>query len=157
MATFRLQILIDHAQERSKEAAHELRKLRLKWAHEEQKKQQLEGYLEDYRDKLSGVAAGGMTVSMMMDFRRFIAKLELAIRTQVEEIFRCRQQWEIAQKLWKEREREVKAYLTLRKRHEQEEQVKENRQEQKVLDEFAQNNHLRYQAEQLSERVTAQK
>jgi flagellar FliJ protein len=157
MATFRLQILIDYAQERSKDAAQELRRVRLKWAHEEQKKQQLEGYLEDYRNKLTGAATVGMAVSMLMDFRRFIAKLELAIRTQSEEIFRCRQQWEIAQKLWKERERELKAYLALRKRHELEEQAKENRQEQKLLDEFAQNNHQRYLAEQISERVIVQK
>lgn len=157
MASFRLQTLLDYAQERSKDAAQELRRLRLKWAHEEQKKQQLEGYLEDYRKKLTGAAGGGMAVSMLMDFRRFIAKLELAIRTQSEEIFRCRQQWEIAQKLWKEREREVKAYLALRKRHEQEEQAKENRQEQKVLDEFSQNNHQRHLAEHLNERITSQK
>jgi flagellar FliJ protein len=157
MAAFRLQALVDYAQERSKEAAAELRRLRLVWAQEEQKKQQLEGYLEDYRIKLTGVATAGMTVSAMMDFRRFITKLELAIRTQSEEIVRCRQHWELAQKLWKEREREVKAYLTLRKRHEQEEQVKENRQEQKLLDEFAQNNHRRLQSEQKAEKTHSSK
>ena len=157
MAVFRLQVLVEYAQERSKEAAQELRRLRVKWAQEEQKKQQLEGYLEDYRTKLTGVATGGMTVTAMMDFRRFIAKLELAIRTQLEEIVRCRQRWELAQKLWKEREREVKAYLTLRKRHEQEEQVKENRQEQKLLDEFAQNGHRRLKSEQIAEKLIAQK
>ena len=54
-------------------------------------------------------------------------------------------------------EREVKAYLALRKRHDQAEQVKENRQEQKLLDEFAQNSHQRHQSEQLTEKIAAQK
>jgi flagellar FliJ protein len=161
MAAFRLQMLVDYAQERSKSAAQELRRVRLKWAHEEQKKHQLEGYLEDYRGKFTGTAMKGITVSAMMDFRRFISKLELAIRTQTEEIVRCRQQWELAQKFWQEREREVKAYLALRKRHEQAEQAKENRQEQKLLDEFAQNGYRRHKSEQAAElaaeKLSAQK
>jgi flagellar FliJ protein len=157
MATFRLQMLVEYAEERSKAAAQELRKVRLRWAHEEQKKHQLEGYLEDYRSKYTGSASIGMTVSLMLDFRRFIAKLELAIRTQSEEIVRCRQQWELAQRFWLERERELKAYLALRKRHIQAEQVKENRQEQKLLDEFAQNGHRRHQSEPPAEKVSSQK
>ena len=148
MAAFRLQMLVEYAEERSQAAAQELQRLRLKWAREEQKKHQLEGYLGDYQQKLTGVATGGMSISAMLDFRRFITKLETAIKTQAEEIVRCRQQWEMAQKLWQEREREVKAYHALRKRHEQAEQVKENRQEQKLLDEFAQNSHQRHQSEQ---------
>ncbi len=157
MAAFRLQILIDYAQERSKTAAQELQRVRLRWAQEEQKKHQLEGYLEDYRRKYNGTARNGMTVSAMMDFRRFITKLEMAIRTQSEEIVRCRQQWELAQRFWLEREREVKAYLALRKRHEQAEQVKENRQEQKMLDEFSQNSHRRHHSEQVAEKIPVQK
>jgi flagellar FliJ protein len=157
VAAFRLQILIDYAEERSKTAARELQRVRLKWAREEQKKHQLEGYLEDYRGKYTGTAKGGMTVSAMMDFRRFITKLELAIRTQSEEIVRCRQQWELAQRFWQERERELKAYLALRKRHEQAEQAKENRQEQKMLDEFSQNSHRRHHPEQIAEKIPAQK
>lgn len=148
MATFRLQILVDYAEERSKQAAQELRRLRLKWAQEEQKKQQLEGYLEDYQIRLNNVAIGGMTMTVMMDFRRFISKIELAISTQQEEIVRCRQQWEIAQGIWNEREREVKAYHALRSRHDQAELVKENRRDQRLQDEFAQNGHQRRLMEQ---------
>lgn len=148
MAAFRLQILIDYAEERSKQAAQELRRLRLKWAQEEQKKQQLEGYLEDYQLRLNDVAMGGISVAMMMDFRRFISKIELAITTQEEEIVRCKQQWERAQLLWTEREREVKAYHALKSRHEKAELIKENRRDQRLQDEFAQNGHQRRKVEQ---------
>ena len=148
MAAFRLQILVDYAEERSKSAAREVQRIRLKWAQEEQKKHQLEGYLDDYRVRLNGVATGGMSIVSMLDFRRFIAKLELAIRTQAEEIVRCKQQWEVARKMWLEREREVKAYHTLRTRHEQAEVVKEEKQDQRLQDEFAQLIHRRQKAEQ---------
>lgn len=143
MATFRLQVLIDYAEERSKQAAQELRKHRLRWAQEEQKKQQLEGYLEDYQVRLSSVSQNGISVSVMMDFRRFITKIEMAISTQKEEIVRCKQQWEAAQRLWNDREREVKAYHALRSRHEQAESIKENRMDQRLQDELAQNGHQR--------------
>lgn len=143
MAAFRLQVLLDYAEERSKQAAQELQRLRLRWAQEEQKKQQLEGYLEDYQVRLNHTATSGMSVTAMMDFRRFISKIELAIATQEEEIVRCRQMWERAQAEWKEREREVKAYHALRSRHEQAELVKENRRDQRLQDEFAQNGHQR--------------
>lgn len=143
MAAFRLQVLIDYAEERSKQAAQELQRVRLRWAQEEQKKQQLEGYLEDYQTRLNYTATSGMSVTVMMDFRRFISKIELAITTQQEEIVRCRQTWERAQAEWKEREREVKAYHALRSRHEQAELVKEGRRDQRLQDEFAQNGHQR--------------
>jgi flagellar FliJ protein len=147
MAVFRLQILVDYAEERSKTAAREVQRIRLKWAQEEQKKNQLEGYLDDYRARLTWIATGGISIVALLDFRRFIAKLELAISTQSEEIVRCKQQWEVAKKLWFEREREVKAYHALRTRHEQAETVKEERQDQRLQDEFAQLIHRRQKAE----------
>lgn len=147
MAEFRLQILIDHAEERSNQAARELRHLRLRWTQEENKKTQLEEYLLDYRLRLNQSSTYGISVTVMMDFRRFISKIELAIATQTEEITKCKTQWEVAQKVWQECEREVKAYRALRTRHEQAELVKENRREQKLLDEFALNGHRRKQSE----------
>jgi flagellar FliJ protein len=148
MGAFRLQILVDYAEERSKAAAREVQRIRLKWAQEEQKKHQLEGYLEDYRDRLTGDGRAGISMVTMLDFRRFIDKLELAIRTQAEEIVRCKQQWEVAKKMWLEREREVKAYYALRTRHEQAELVKEERQDQRLQDEFAMHIHRRQKIEQ---------
>lgn len=147
MAVFRLQPLVKLAEERSESAAQELQRLRGQWTQAEEKLRQLETYLADYHLRLACNTAGGMTVHAMLDFQRFIAKLELAIRTQAAEEVRCQQRWEAAQQLWQEREREVKAYHALRERHEREEQHKENRRDQKVQDEFAQNSLRRRAAE----------
>lgn len=143
MAAFRLQPLIQFAEERREAAAQELQRLRIECVQAEEKLQQLEAYLADYRARLAGGTAQGMTIHMMMDFQRFIAKLDIAIRAQTGEVELCHQRWKAAQHLWQEREREVKAYHALRERHEREELRKENKRDQRVQDEFAQISHRR--------------
>lgn len=147
MATFRLQPLVDFSEERSESAAQELQRFRAQLIQAEEKLRQLEGYLADYQVRLSAATAQGVTVQAMLDFQHFIAKLELAIRSQSEEVVRCRQRWESAQQIWMEREREVKAYHALRDRHQREELRKENRRDQRAQDEFAQNSQRRRAAE----------
>ncbi len=143
MAQFRLQPLVELAEERSEAAVQELQRLRGQWTQAEEKLRQLEAYLADYHARLANHTAGGMAVHTMLDFHRFIAKLELAISTQAEEVVRCRQRWENVQTVWQECEREVKAYHALRDRHERAELQKENRRDQKAQDEFAQNSQRR--------------
>lgn len=137
MAGFRLQPLIDLAEERSKLAAQELQRLRQLWSEAEQKLEQLKSYLAEYQARLTGQVAAGMPVARVLDFQRFIAKLERAIHAQLEEVARRREQWETAQRSWMEREREVKAYHALRERHAQEVRRAENRSDQRLQDEFA--------------------
>ncbi len=148
MAEFRLQPLLEYARERSESAAQELQRLRHQWSLAEEKLQQLQAYLADYHARLGSTTSGGMTAGSMRDFQRFIAKLELAIRAQGEEVVRCRQRWEAGQRIWLEREREVKAYDALRERHEREELLKENKRDQRLQDEFAQNQRLRRDTEE---------
>src|SRR3989338_4394081 len=149
MAGFRLQPLIEFAEERSKSAARELQRMREQWTQAEEKLRQLEVYLAEYRVRLANNAANGMAVNVMLDFQRFIAKLELAISAQSEEVVRCQQRWEVAQQLWQEREREVKAYSVLRTRHQREEQRTEHRRDQRQQDESAQNIARRRAAEEI--------
>jgi len=141
MGTFRLQPLVEFAEERSKLAAQELQRLRHQWTLAEEKLQHLEEYLADYRLRLTDGVSGGMAMNVMRDFQRFIDKLELAIRAQSEEVVRCRQRWEAGQRLWSEREREVKAYHILRERHERDALRTENIREQRAQDESAQTIH----------------
>lgn len=143
MAEFRLQQLLEYARDRSELAAQELQRLRHQWTLAEEKLQQLQQYLADYQHRLNGTTSNGMTAGAMRDFQRFIAKLELAIRVQGEDVERCRQRWELGQAAWLEREREVKAYDVLRERHAREEARKENKQDQRLQDEFSQNQHHR--------------
>ncbi len=152
MAEFRLKPLLDYARDRSDAAAQELQRLRHQWTLAEEKLLQLQQYLLDYQQRLDCTSSSGMTVGAMRDFQRFIAKLDLAIQAQGEEVVRCRQRWEAGQNVWLECEREVKTYDALRERHEREEAYKENKRDQRLLDELSQNQYqLLQQSDQKKE------
>jgi len=142
-AQFRLQPLLELAQQRSEDAAQILQRLKLVWQEAELKLNQLENYLGEYRRRLQENMRDGVGMTQWRDYQAFIAKLEIAVKTQAEEVERCHQRWNHGQHEWQAREREAKAYGKLRERHNRVEQASEVRQEQKQQDEFARNQHQR--------------
>ena len=142
---FHLQPLLGLAEERSQAAAQALARLKQAWQEAETKSQQLQGYLEEYHGKLQQQTQSGLSIAQLRDYQAFIAKLELAIRTQGEEAQRCKQRWEAGRQEWMIRERELKAYMTLRQRHAEAERKEEDRTDQRVQDEIARNQHYRKQ------------
>lgn len=136
---FHLQPLIDLAEERSQAAAQTLARLKNAWQEAELKLNQLQAYLQEYQQGLQRQTQAGFSISQWRDYQAFILKLELAIKAQTEEVGRCRLRWESGQMEWQAREREVKAYQTLRQRHEQAERKTEERMDQRLQDEFARN------------------
>ncbi len=140
---FPLQTLIILAEERSQQAALALARFRQAWQEAEGRLQQLQGYLQEYRERLLLQAGAGFSGALWRDYHAFMHKLELAIRTQTQEVERCRQRWETGQREWQEREREVNAYQTLRQRHEASERRLEEKLDQRLQDEFARNLHAR--------------
>jgi flagellar FliJ protein len=143
MKRFHLQPLIDLATDKSQAAAQELARFKQVWQDAENKLVQLRIFLDEYNLKLQQQSQVGFSISQLRDFQAFILKLELAIRAQAEEVERCRQRWVIAQEEWQAREREVKAYETLRRRHDDAERRTEERLDQRLQDEFARNLHRR--------------
>jgi flagellar FliJ protein len=143
MKRFHLQPLIDLATDKSQAAAQELARLEQVWQDAENKLAQLKMFLDEYNQKLQQQSQVGFSISQLRDFQAFILKLELAIRAQAEEVERCRQRWLAAQEEWQAREREVKAYETLRRRHDEAERRTEERLDQRLQDEFARNLHRR--------------
>ena len=143
MKRFHLQPLIDLATDKSQSAAQELARFKQIWQDAENKLAQLKIFLDEYNQRLQQQSQVGFSISQLRDFQAFILKLELAIRAQAEEVERCRQRWLIAQEEWQAREREVKAYETLRQRHDDAERRTEERLDQRLQDEFARNLHRR--------------
>lgn len=140
---FHLQPLINLAEDRSQAAAQTLARLKQAWQDAESKLQQLQGFLDEYNQRLQQQAQSGFSISQLRDFQAFILKLELAIRAQGEEVERCRMRWHQGQEEWQTREREVKAYQTLRQRHDAAERKSEERLDQRLQDEFARSLHRR--------------
>ena len=141
--SFHLQPLINLAEDKSQAAAQELARLKQSWQDAENKLLQLRGFLNEYNQRLLQQSQVGFSISQLRDFQSFILKLELAIRAQAEEVERCYQRWAKGQEEWQAREREVKAYQTLRQRHDDAERRSEERMDQRLQDEFARNLHRR--------------
>lgn len=141
--SFHLQPLVDLAQDRSQAAAQALGKSRFAWQEAENKLAQLRTYLHEYQDRLQNQAQSGLSISQWRDYQAFIHKLESAIKVQAQEVERCRLDWETGQVEWLARERDVKAYQTLRQRHDTAERKRDEQQDQRLQDEFARNQQQR--------------
>ncbi len=140
---FPLQALVELAQERSEAAAQALARLKGGWQDAENKQMQLQHYLREYQERLHQHSQTGLTAQQWRDYQAFMHKLELAIVAQTQEVERCARAWESGQVEWQTCERELKAYQTLRQRHDEAERKRDARQDQRLQDEFARNLHHR--------------
>ena len=142
---FPLQSLLDLAQDRVDSATQQLALLKQRWQSQEGKLQQLHGYQEEYRVRLSDTLKAGTDMTRIQDFQAFLKKLEIAIKQQTLEVNRAKFEWEQGQAVWQEEQRKLKTYDILRQRHERGEAYKESRIEQRDMDEFARNSARRKQ------------
>jgi len=134
---FPLQSLLDLAQDHTDSAAKALQLLKAQWNEAQDKLQQLLHYQQEYRERLRQSAGGGLSMALMRDYQAFLAKIELAIGQQSEEVARSKQRWEAGQQAWHAQKRKLGAFDTLAKRHRDGETKRESRQEQREQDEFA--------------------
>lgn len=133
---FPLQPLLDLAQGHTDTAARNLNQLKAKWNEADEKLKQLMGYREDYRLRLLQSTKLGMQANSLKDYQLFLAKLDLAIRQQTEEVERCRKRWDLGRQEWQDQQRKLKAFDTLSQRHQRSEQKREAKQEQREQDEL---------------------
>ena len=134
---FRLQPLLDLAQNHSDSAARDLNILKVKWLEAEEKFRQLISYREDYQSRLLNATKLGMRMNSLKDFQLFLGKLEIAIRQQAEEVERCKKRWENGRHEWQAKQRKLKAFDTLSQRHFSSERKREDKIEQREQDELS--------------------
>lgn len=134
---FPLQPLLELAQNHTDAAARELHRLKLVWQESEEKLIQLKSYQDDYRAKLVETTKIGMQATSLRDFHLFLAKLEAAIRHQMEEVARCKRRWEDGKLEWHAKQRKLKAFDTLSQRHHRDVLKRENKLEQREQDELS--------------------
>lgn len=132
-----LQILQEHARQLADEAAAGLPQTKLRWTQAQQKLDDLMQYLQGTRQRLTQTAQSGISVQALREHYQFIAKLELAVRLQGEEVARARGQWEMGYRAWQEAMQKVNAYDLLEARQKAHQLHLENRREQKEQDERA--------------------
>lgn len=134
---FPLQPLLDHSRHRMEAAHRSLRVLRQQEEEARRRLQELEGFRQEYCDRLKHSVAGGMHIHLMRDYHAFLAKIEQAIRHQTELVSEAHGRWESAHKHWLAERQKVEAYEVLAKRHRQRELHREERRDQRLTDEHA--------------------
>jgi len=129
--------LIELAVKDSDEAAKRLGEAN-RAAEECQKKlDMLLGYRDEYAARFQGSQASGISAMQYRNFQLFIDKLDTAIAGQQTIVQNARHRIDNERKTWQECERKRMSYDTLASRAETARLHKENKRDQKQMDEYA--------------------
>ncbi len=134
---FALRPLLEHARHRLEAAERLMRMLKRKEDAAAGRLGELQGYLAEYRQRLTGSCQGGMDIQRFRDFHGFIAKLEGAIQHQEKEVSDLHGRWCQAREQWFELRRRVKSFEVLEERRRTDQARAESRREQRQFDELA--------------------
>jgi flagellar FliJ protein len=132
-----LETLIDLAQRESDDRAKRLGAALKQVEEGEQKLQMLNGYRDDYANKLDAAQQNGITPFAYQNFIAFLGKLENAINGQKEVIKHAEFKAGMERKAWQESERKRLSYRTLTERAAAEALAVETKRDQKMMDDFA--------------------
>lgn len=140
---FALQTVLELMQRRADDATQQLARL---IAAEQDAKAKLDllcQYREEYARRFQASAQAGMAPLQWKNFQDFLARLDEAIAQQQQAVLQSRNKTTAGQLHWQAQRVRLKAIDTLSVRHYKAEDAKENRREQKQVDEFATRKHLK--------------
>ena len=140
---FTLQPLLELMRDRTDEATRRLGQLVAAEQSARSKLQLLQDYRTEYVQRFQEAQAQGLTLQAWQNYQAFLNKIDDAIRQQTTQVDASAQNTVAGQQHWQTQNTKLKAIDTLSVRHDKKVQHQENRQEQKLLDEFA---SRRYQA-----------
>lgn len=134
---FPLQPVVEITQNALAAAERELHRVGGERLRAEQKWRQLVGFRGEYEARLFQSMHSGMNAAMLLDYRRFVAKLDLAIVQQKQEFDRWTGLWQKARDDWNGWQRKLKSLGVLADRHFKAEAQREEKAEQREQDAFA--------------------
>jgi len=94
-------------------------------------------YGEDYHARLGHEVAGGMRSDLLRNYRGFMSSVAQAVVQQKAEVARREEACALAEKAWREAQRQVESYRTLTQREQARLRGLEERRQQKADDEHA--------------------
>jgi len=133
---FSLQPLLELMQEKTDEATRRLGQLIAAEQNARSRLQMLEGYRNEYADRLRSAIAEGVTRQVLANYQDFLCRIDDAIGQQRQVVEQTEANTARGQQDWREKNTRLKAIGTLSERHDERERHKENRREQKLQDEF---------------------
>lgn len=132
-----LDTLIELATTETDEAAKRLGQAVRACEDTEQKLALLLQYRDDYQARLQLGMAAGLSAMAYRNFQLFLDKLDSAIAGQQKIVDDARQRMQNERGAWQNSERKRMSYGTLAERAEKTELDKQNKREQKLMDEYA--------------------
>jgi flagellar FliJ protein len=132
-----LDTLIELAQRDTDEAAKRLG-VALRGVDEAQQKlTMLHGYREDYAVRFDAAQLKGITPAVYFNFVAFLEKLDNAVKGQQEVLRHAQRRADQEKEAWQACERKRLSFRTLSERAAAEALAKENKRDQKMMDEYA--------------------
>ncbi|MDT3249894.1 flagella biosynthesis chaperone FliJ [Serratia plymuthica] len=135
--------LRDLAQDAVEQATQQLGQVRKAQQAAEQQLSMLLNYQDEYRQKLNHQLSDGMDSSHWQNYQQFIGTLEQAIEQHRNQLMQWGQKVDHAMKQWQDKQQRLNAFDTLHTRAQSAERQRENKRDQKLMDEFAQRSSQR--------------
>ena len=135
--TFPLQTLLELMQNRTDEASRKLGQLIMAEQSQRSRLQMLEQYRDEYAQRMREAAAEGITRLILRNYQDFLARIDEAIEQQRQAVKNSEISTKAGQTEWRNQNTKLMAIDTLSSRHDARERYRENKQEQKILDEFS--------------------
>jgi flagellar FliJ protein len=134
---FSLQPLLELMQTRTDEATRKLGQLIAAEQSQRSRLQMLEQYREEYAQRLREATAQGITRLILRNYQDFLARIDEAIEQQRQAVVSSERSTKAGQDQWQAQNKQLKAIDTLSQRHDLRERYRENKQDQKLQDEFS--------------------
>jgi flagellar FliJ protein len=135
--TFPLQSLLNLMQSRSDEATQKLGQLIAAEQSQRSRLVMLEQYRDEYAQRLRDATSQGITQLSLRNYQNFLGRIEDAINQQRQVVRNSEHSTKTGQEHWRDQNKQLKAINTLSVRHDTKVKALENKQEQKILDEFS--------------------
>lgn len=134
-----MDVLRDRAQQKLDDTTLQLGKVQQDYSQAVTQQEQLESYQQEYLQKLHNtVASKGMLISDLVNQQSFIDSLCRVVRQHSTHVAACQHSVNQVLVSWRDDRQRLHALDTLKSRADGVQSLKENRKEQKMMDEFAQ-------------------
>lgn len=134
-----MDFLREQAEKKVQQRVQALGEAQQHWQQATQQLTQLETYEREYQQALQQQVTGaGMCIADLINHQSFIHSLNQVVGQQVQQVTHCQHRVSQSRVLWSQEKRRLNAYETLLARATQREAQRLQRQEQKLMDEFAQ-------------------
>lgn len=144
---FSLQVVLELTQKRADAATQELAKLIANERDARNKLAMLQQYRNEYASRFQLAAQNGLAPSTWSNYQEFLNRLDDAIAAQMRAVAQQAGNTASGQAHWRQQQQKLKAIDTLSVRHKNDEEMRQQKLDQKTQDEFASRLKTTYRSE----------